>query len=106
MLALANAGLHLRLGRIVAYTTTGLNVIYSRISDSGSPLTLSGTNLRAGAGLRFGWWGVNLSGTVLFESGEVMKQTVTDLIRDDRRDLIVASVVERTLPAVNLVIYF
>jgi hypothetical protein len=63
---LFDLGLKLVLRPFIAYAEVGTNVLYmygGQFYSGGL-----GVNFRAGLGLKFGWWGVNVSGTDVFGS--------------------------------------
>lgn len=105
-LNLFDAGLRLRLGPIIAYTTAGVNTLYVYKQDELAGFDPDfGANLRAGAGLKFGWWGVNVSGTTVFPSFDRLVQTLAALGTEDR-DIAIDKIVNGLIPSINLTLYF
>ena len=64
-LNLFDVGLKLYLRPFVAYLGVGPDMLYVR---GGGVYNGVGVNARLGAGLRFGWWGIDISGTQVFAS--------------------------------------
>jgi hypothetical protein len=65
---LFDAGLLITLRPFVLYTEIGTNTLYVYRPDINRGGGSFGANLRLGAGLRFGFWGVNVSGTAVFSA--------------------------------------
>jgi hypothetical protein len=106
-LNLFNAGLRLRIGPIIGYTTVGVNNIYVYKQEELSGLeTEFGANLRVGAGLKFGWWGLNVSGTSVFPSFERMTLTLAALAEEATRDAAIDVIMSGLVPSINLTLYF
>jgi hypothetical protein len=106
-LNLFDLGFRLRIGPVIGYATVGTNNIYvyrQQELDSFDPGF--GANLRLGAGLRFGWWGVNASGTSVFPSFERMTQTLGALGKAETRDIALEKIVDGLIWSVNLTFYF
>jgi hypothetical protein len=103
-LNLYDIGLRLMLQPFVIYTEVGANSIYvyKNLGGGGS----FGANLRLGAGLRFGFWGVNLSGTAVFGSFEILGQTLKKLVSDQTRNEAVSTIGQNLVPSINLTFYF
>jgi hypothetical protein len=106
-LNLIDAGITIRIGPIVTYVTAGINNVYVYKQEELSGYEPEfGANLRAGAGLKFGWWGVNVSGTAVFASFERMAQTLAALGDDATRDIAFEKIVDGLIPSVNVTLYF
>jgi hypothetical protein len=60
-----DAGIKVVLKPFLLYGEVGPNFLYLR---GGQTYGKVGVNIRLGAGLKFGWWGINLSGTQVFAS--------------------------------------
>ena len=60
-----DVGLKIVLRPFIAYAEVGTN---SSISAAGHTYDHVGVNARLGAGVKFGFWGINLSGTQVFAS--------------------------------------
>jgi hypothetical protein len=75
-LNLFDVGLRFVLKPIIGYVEIGTNRLYlyggqiDRDPLGGSGV---GVNLRGGIGVKFGWWGINLSGTQVFASWNDMR---------------------------------
>jgi len=94
-----DVGLRIILRPVVLYAEIGGNMLYlydGSIYDNGV-----GVNARAGVGFRFGFWGLNLSGTQVFSSWDDLRFAVAQAIRGSTADLTAGS--ELTL---NFVLYF
>ena len=106
-LNLFDAGLRLRIGPVIGYATLGTNNIYVyRQSELESFDPGFGANLRLGAGLKFGWWGVNVSGTSVFPSFEGLTKTLAALGDPDTRDIALEKIVDGLIASINLTFYF
>jgi hypothetical protein len=64
-LNLFDVGLKFVLRPLIAYAEVGTNYLYVRGGEGAGKI---GVNLRVGAGVKFGWWGINISGTQVFAS--------------------------------------
>ena len=106
-LNLIDAGITIRLGPIVTYVTAGVNNVYVYKQDELSGFESEfGANLRLGAGLKFDWWGVNVSGTSVFASFERMAQTLAALGDDATRNIAAEKIVDGLIPSINVTLYF
>jgi len=67
-----------------------------------------GANLRLGAGVKFDWWGVNLSGTAVFPSFQRMIGTIKGLAAtsDDVRNAALQKIGDSLVPSINVTVYF
>ena len=98
-------GVRIILRPIVLYGEIGTNLLYlyggSIYKDpQGNPGV--GVNARLGAGVRFGFWGINLSGTQVFATGADMRAAFDQAINHgNTRDLTAGSVL-----TLNFVLYF
>jgi len=107
-LNLIGAGIRLRIGPVVTYATVGTNTIYVyRQSDLEGVDPELGANVRAGLGLTFGFWGVNLSGTMLFSSFERLARTFQGFAGTPAEQQAAWDTISDGLkPALNLTLYF
>ena len=106
-LNLINGGLGFHIGPIVLYATAGINNVYVYKQDDLTAYEPEfGANLRVGAGLKFDWWGVNVSGTSVFASFERMAQTLAALGDDTRREIAMQKIIAGLIPSVNFSLYF
>jgi hypothetical protein len=64
-----DAGIKIVLKPFIGYAEVGPNFLYLR---GGQTYGKVGVNIRLGAGVKFGWWGINLSGTQVFASWDDM----------------------------------
>jgi len=83
---------------VLAYVEAGANCLYIY---GGQIYGDVGVNARAGVGLKFGWWGLNVSGTQVFSSLTDLSTAVQDAARGDWSTLTDGSMV-----SLNFVIYF
>jgi len=60
-----DVGVKIVLRPFIGYAEVGPNFLYLRGGQSYGKV---GVNVRLGAGVKFGWWGINLSGTQVFAS--------------------------------------
>jgi hypothetical protein len=65
-----------------------------------------GANLRLGAGLKWDWIGINLSGTAVFHSFRSMTRTLAGLANKDSRERAVDKIGETIVPSINVALYF
>jgi hypothetical protein len=107
-LNLYDAGIRLRIGPVIAYVTAGINNLYVyRQAELGQIDASVGANLRLGAGAQFGWWGVNVSGTAVFDTFKQLTQTVGALAGTDlERQVAVDTIVNGLIPSLNVTLYF
>ena len=107
-LNLFDAGIRLRIGPVITYATAGLNNLYVyRQAELGQIDASVGANLRLGAGVKFGWWGVNVSGTAVFDTFKQLTQTVTALAGTElERQVAVDTIVNGLIPSLNVTLYF
>jgi hypothetical protein len=95
---LFDVGLKLTLQPFVAYAEVGVNYLYLR---GGQTYPNVGVNARLGAGLRFGWWGVDVSGTQVFASWSDLTAAFAAAANSNTAPLL-----EGLLPTINFTIYF
>jgi hypothetical protein len=107
-LNLFNAGIRLSLGPVIAYVTAGINNLYVyRQAELGQIDSSVGANLRLGAGARFDWWGVNVSGTAVFDTFKDLTQTVAAIAGDElKRQTALDKIVNGLIPSLNVTFYF
>lgn len=108
-LNLIDAGIRLRIGPIVTYATVGTNNIYvyrqSELEGSFNPEF--GANIRVGAGLTFGFWGVNISGTTVFSSFDRLARTFQAFGGTPaEQQAALDTIINGLIPALNLTLYF
>ena len=86
------------------YTEIGANTIYvyKNLGGGGN----FGANLRLGAGLRFGFWGVNVSGTAVFGSFQILTDTLKQLVSSTTRNAAISTISDSLVPSINLTFYF
>jgi hypothetical protein len=102
-LNLYDAGLRLVLQPFLVYAEVGTNNLYVYKNQGGGSF---GANLRIGAGLRFNTWGVNLSGTSVFDSFDQLSKTLTKLASKDTANEAIAAIGKNIVPSINLTFYF
>lgn len=106
-LNLFDAGFRLIIGPFVGYGEVGTNYLYVYQGDQ--PVDAGGTlgaNLRVGAGLKFNWWGVNISGTAVFNSFQDLGAALGALGKSDTQALALQRIENALVPSLNLVLYF
>lgn len=104
-LNLYDAGLRIILGPIVALLEVGVNNVYvykTGTQDVGG----LGANLRVGAGLKFKWWGVTVTGTSVFPTMQALVDTMKGLVSADTRDYAFQQLTAGLVPSLMAVIYF
>jgi hypothetical protein len=67
--------------------------------------TSFGANLRLGAGLKFGMWGVNLSGTAVFPGFGDIVELFKDLAGERTRDRALKQLMSQIVPSLNVYLY-
>jgi hypothetical protein len=106
-LNLYNIGVRFTLGPVVGYATAGMNNIYVYKQEQlGGIDNNFGANLRLGAGLKFNWWGINLSGTAVFPTFDYMVNTLKGLAAESTRNVSLAKIGDALVPSINLTFYF
>jgi hypothetical protein len=93
-----DVGLKIVLRPFIAYATVGGNMLYLR---GGQTYNQVGVNARLGAGVKFGFWGVNLSGTQVFASTSDMSFAFREAFHGNASYLVGGMV-----PTLNLTFYF
>jgi hypothetical protein len=97
-LNLFDAGLRIVLRPFIVYAEVGGNYLYLR---GGQTYSNVGVNARLGAGLKFGFWGINLSGTQVFASFADMNAAFHQAAHGNWSDL-----TQGMVPTLNFTIYF
>ena len=106
-LNLYDAGIRIQIRPIVVYAGLGLNNVYVyRQGDVQALENNFGANLRVAAGLRFDWWGLNLSGTAVFPSFDYMIDTLKGLVAESTRQFAGQKIVDALIPSIGLTLYF
>jgi hypothetical protein len=105
-LNLYDAGLRFSIGPVIAYAEIGLNSVYVYKQDSIGFDPNFGANLRLGVGARFGWVGVNVSGTSVFPSFDYMIGTLKGLVSDTYRKDSLEKIKDTLVPSLNVTMYF
>jgi hypothetical protein len=82
----------------MVYAEVGTNMLYLR---GGANYGKVGVNARLGAGLHFGFWGINLSGTQVFASTQDLSAAIHQASHGNWSDL-----TQGMVPTLNFVIYF
>jgi hypothetical protein len=98
-LNLFDVGLKIVLRPFVGYAEIGTNMLYLR---GGASYGRVGVNARLGLGLKFGFWGVNLSGTQVFASMNDLQGAFRQGFKNGNW----SGVTEGMVPTINFVIYF
>jgi len=102
-----DVGFRFLLGPVAIFTTVGTNNIYvyrqSELPDAGGSW---GANLRLGAGLKFGFWGVSATGTVIFPSFGYMVEVFKQLGSADNRQWALDQIVNGLVPSLMATLYF
>jgi len=83
---------------VLVYAEAGANNLYVY---GGEDYANIGVNARAGVGLKFGWWGINVSGTQVFSSLTDLSAAVSDATHGNWSTLTGGSMV-----SLNFAIYF
>jgi hypothetical protein len=102
-LNLFDLGVKLYFRPLIVYAEAGINNLY--IYQVGM-LPGLGANLRVGAGLRFGWWGIDLAGTETFPSWDALQKQVGGLFNADMQAAAFNQIVQQLVPSVQFNFYF
>jgi hypothetical protein len=106
-LNLYDAGIRLVLGPVLGYATVGVNNVYVyKQEELPSFEDAVGVNLRLGLGLKFNWWGVNVSGTAVFPNFDYMTSTLQGLVPEETRDIALQKIADVLVPSLNFAVYF
>ncbi len=106
-LNLYDAGVQFYLKPFLLYSEVGLNNVYVYKQGSGQAIQNNfGANLRLGAGLKWDWIGINLSGTSVFHSFSSMTNTLAELVNKESRERAVDKISNTLVPSLNLTLYF
>ncbi|MGA2975739.1 MAG: hypothetical protein ABSF77_10560 [Spirochaetia bacterium] len=102
-LNLYDAGIRLIFKPLEIYATVGTNNlrVYEDSHDYGF-----GANIRLGAGLKFHWWGITLSGTNVYGSWADLTAVATGLASASTREWAFDQIVNGLVPSLNLTFYF
>ena len=93
-----DGGIKIVLKPFIGYAEVGFNNLYLR---GGHTYDKVGVNFRVGAGVKFGFWGINLSGTQVFASFDDMNAAFHMAGHGDWSGL-----TEGMVPTLNFTIYF
>ncbi len=102
-LNLWDAGLRLILKPVVAIAEAGVNALY--VYQLGL-LPGLGANLRLGAGLKFGFWGISVTGTSVYQSWSDLASTVGGLFSSDTQTSALNRIAQSLVPSFQLTFYF
>jgi hypothetical protein len=102
-LNLYDEGVRIYLRPFIGYAEAGVNSLYVY---GGQTFNRVGANLRLGAGVRFGFWGLNLSGTSVFASTDDLVGVLKALGSDKTRGWAVKQITDGLVPSLNLAFYF
>ena len=97
-LNLFDVGLRFVLRPVLGYVEVGAKNLYVY---GGEDVGNIGVNARAGVGLKFGWWGINVSGTQVFSSWGDLSAAFSDAAHGNWSTLTDGSMV-----SLNFAIYF
>jgi hypothetical protein len=103
-LGLFDVGVRVVLKPFIGFAELGVNGFYN---DSHGFLPGGfGSNLRVGAGIRFGWWGVSVTGTSLFASLKDLEDTLGAFGNPATRADAWDDVVGRMVASIQFTFYF
>jgi hypothetical protein len=107
-LNLFDVGFRFILGPVVLTAEVGTNNIYvyrqAELPEGGGGNW--GANLRLGAGAKFGFWGVGLSGTAVFPSFGAMIEVFRQLGSEANRQWALDQIVNGLVPSLTATLYF
>jgi hypothetical protein len=98
-----DVGLRFVLKPILGYLEIGTNNLYVYQQGLAGGF---GANLRLGVGLKFGWWGVNISGTEIFASFSDLTSVIGGLFDASTRTWAANEIASGLVPSLNLTFYF
>jgi hypothetical protein len=102
-LNLFDVGIKLNLKPLVAFAEVGTNCLY--VYQEGMLPGGFGANLRVGAGVKFGWIGVSLTGTSVFASWQDLTATLDALGDKESRAWAWNNIVESLVPSLQVTFY-
>jgi hypothetical protein len=102
-LNLFDVGIKFEISKVVLLAEMGVNTVYVYKQEGTMDF---GANLRVGAGLRFGGWGVTLTGTSVFGSMDTLVNTLKGLVADSTRKWAFDQIVNSLVPSIMAVVYF
>lgn len=91
-------GIKIVIRPFIGYAEIGTNGLYIR---GGQEYGKIGVNFRLGAGVKFGFWGINLSGTQVFNSGDDLEAAIHQARHGDWSYL-----TQGMTPTLNFTLYF
>jgi hypothetical protein len=97
-LNLFDAGIKIELRPFIGYAEVGTDLLYLR---GGGMYGKIGVNARLGLGVKFGWWGINLSGTQVFASWQDLRAAFSEAAHGDSSFLM-----DGMVPTLNFTLYF
>jgi hypothetical protein len=100
-----DAGLKLTLRPFEIAATLGTNYVYF-YKGLGPSNGSWGANMRLLAGLNFGWWGVGLSGTAVFDTFASMVDTLKGLAAAETRTKALSDLTSGLVPSLYVTFYF
>jgi len=102
-LNLYDVGIRLVLQPLVVSATIGTNSLYLY---GGKRFDKMGANFRLGAGLKFGWWGLSISGTSVFGSMDDLTAVLAGLGSTEKRSWALEQLTGGLVPSLDLTFYF
>ncbi len=104
-LNLMDIGVRPTLGPIMLLAEAGLNNIYihgqqAEIGIESATEPNFGVNLRLGAGLKFGWWGITVTGTSVFATFTKMTDVIEGVIESD--PLAIQYLISSLIPSITV----
>ena len=102
-LHLFDAGIRLVARPFIGFAEAGINSLF--VHGEGFIPGGFGANLRLGLGVKFGWWGVTLSGTSVFTSWRDLVDTVQALGSTETRPLALNAIESSLVPSIIFIWY-
>ena len=101
-LNLLGGGFRFHIGPVMLLTTVGINhiYVYKQDEDSLDFNSSLGANFRIGAGARFDWWGLGLTGTSIFPTFEEMIRVLKGLVADSTREISLGELRKSLIPSI------
>jgi hypothetical protein len=102
-LNLFDVGIRLSARPFIGFAEAGINSLF--VHGEGFIPGGFGANLRLGLGLKFGWWGITLSGTSVFTSWQDLADTVQAIGSQETRPWALDAIQSSLVPSIMFIWY-